>query len=359
MPSSRTHGEEHWHQYDEGAGYAKISPEQPTMLDTPPTTAPTTSARPRGMRRQRSKLVSSERPEQEMPEQRHGPKHEVDKAAQAMEAYCKDMLSLLDGDAELCKTAAAGLRGSIWHLSRHKSGTRVVQKAMDKAQKLFMEELLAELHGCVREAIECPNANYVIQKVIEVLPVARAAFVAEEMTGIAVTIAQHQKGCRVLVRLLEHSPSEKGTLRLLEEIFREAPRLVRHSYGRYVMQAILEHSPEPWHQHYIAAALVGEGSQDILANALNRHGSGVIETALSHCTTSDVQAMCSHLLSTEDNILQLVNGQFGHFVLKAMLELSDVDVEPTLQVLQTHVAELPRHYNSGQSTILDVVKINR
>lgn len=387
MPSSRTNRERHWHQYDkgaranfteqgatnasaletttwnDGAAYAESSNQQSIALNTSPTAAPTASARPRGARRPRGRLVSSERPEQATQDQHHGSsasKRETDRAAaEALEAYCKDMLSLLDGDAELCKTAAAGLRGCIWNLSRHKSGTRVVQKALDKAQKFFMEELLVELHGCVREAIECPNANYVIQKVIEVLPVARAAFVAEEMTGIAVTVAQHQKGCRVLVRLLEHSPSERGTLVLLEEIFAAAPRLVRHSYGRYVMQAILEHSPEPSHQHYIAAALLGGGKEDILANALNRHGSGVIETALSHCAPSDVQAMCSHLLSTEDNILQLAKGQFGHFVLKALLELPGVHVEPTLQLLQTHVAELPKHYNSGKSTVLDVVKISK
>jgi hypothetical protein len=78
----------------------------------------------------------------------------------------------------------------------------VVQVALEASGREAKEALVAELHGRVREAILSPHANYVVQKIVEVLPVPLASFVVAELSGAAAGTARLNFGCRVLCRLL-------------------------------------------------------------------------------------------------------------------------------------------------------------
>merc|ERR1711998_229218 len=98
-----------------------------------------------------------------------------------------------------------------------------------------------EMQGAVRSAAVCPHANYVIQRIIEVLPASTGSFVAEELQGVAVDIAQNRAGCRVICRLVEHTQSDNRTAVLLEEVIKGALQLSRHTFGHYAIQSLLEH----------------------------------------------------------------------------------------------------------------------
>merc|ERR1712070_1152286 len=117
--------------------------------------------------------------------------------------------------------------------------------------------MVCELHGHVLQAIDSPHANFVIQMVVEVMPMKRSTFVAEEIVGVAARVARHRHGCRIIIRLLEHSASEASTISVVEELLLEAQELLRHSYGHFVLQAVLEHGM-PCHKHAIAMALLGQ-----------------------------------------------------------------------------------------------------
>merc|ERR1719491_685512 len=97
-----------------------------------------------------------------------------------------------DNDSQLA--AIRALRGLVWKLSNDKLGCRVVQQALTVAPRSIGDELVRELHCHVCEAIDSPHGNYVIQHVVEVMPVARTAFVVEEIAGIAVVLARHRYG---------------------------------------------------------------------------------------------------------------------------------------------------------------------
>ena len=56
-----------------------------------------------------------------------------------------------------------------------------------------MVELAHELEGHVLEAVMCPHANYVVQKVVSHLSVAASSFVAFELMGHAVKVAKHRR----------------------------------------------------------------------------------------------------------------------------------------------------------------------
>merc|ERR1711972_574504 len=62
-------------------------------------------------------------------------------------------------------------------------GALLSQQAVPKEIKT---ELCKELHGKVRNAVQSGHGNYVVQKLIEVMPPEQSYFVAWELCGYAV-----------------------------------------------------------------------------------------------------------------------------------------------------------------------------
>jgi len=132
----------------------------------------------------------------------------------------------------------------------------------------------------VRHAVQSKHANYVVQKIVEIMPMKQAAFVAEELTGFGQEASKHAFGCRVICRILEHySPSDCATSALLEDIAgRNLSEMCSHSYGSYVVRHILDFAG-PEHKRLVAQALL----PDVAGHSSHRLGSHVVEAALRCC----------------------------------------------------------------------------
>jgi len=245
-------------------------------------------------------------------------------------------MTQLESQGKLQLQAVGCLHNSVWALSRDKAGCRVVQQALKVAPKSSAEELVLELHNHVLDAIDSPHANFVLQQIVEVMPVARAAFVADEIEGVAARVARHRYGCRVIIRLLEHFTTEEGTVSLVDEFLTEAHELLRHPYAHFVLQAVLEHGL-PRHKHQVALALHGanENFNALLHNAMNRHASTVLETALLYCSPEDTQLLAEKILGEQGNVVALAQNQFGCFVLRALLQRPGKHVEATIAFLSS------------------------
>mmetsp|Transcript_36814 Transcript_36814/g.83297 ORF Transcript_36814/g.83297 Transcript_36814/m.83297 type:complete len:413 (+) Transcript_36814:62-1300(+) len=250
--------------------------------------------------------------------------------------HCAKLMEGLEAGGKARATAVTALRGCVVPLSFDAAGCRAVQQALHVVDRKIAVDLAAELRGHVCEAIRSPHANYVIQKVIEVLPMAQASFVADELRGMGVEVARHRYGCRILCRLLEHSASDAGPVALIDEVLGEVSGLCRHSFGHYVIQSVLEHgSPEQRQQ--IAAALRGELSRSVQ----NRNACYVIENALSYCSVEDRQALVEGLLNGgPGRLAALAQHQFGSHVVRALLRLPGEGAQVALGQLQAVSGQL-------------------
>lgn len=153
------------------------------------------------------------------------------------------------------------------------------------------------LRGRVREATRSMFANFVVQKIIEVMPAAATSFIPEELLGHAVDLACHPFGCRVFCRLLEHGPLEDtATGRLVDEV-------LAHS-------ATLCQDPR-----WVAGAVCA----DLVDIARCQHGSRVVETALQFCQDDDQLAIAAALLAKPRKLLELAEDVYGRHVVKALL----------------------------------------
>jgi len=274
-----------------------------------------------------------------------GPAHVEDdwEAETFTPSQCSDLMAKLDADSEVQTNAVHSIRNLVWTLSTDKAGCRLVQHALQVAPRPLKEEIVSELHGHVLQAVDSPHANYVIQLVVEVMPTKRSSFVAEEIAGVAARVARHRHGCRVIIRLLEHSATEASVISLVEELLLEAPELLRHSYGHFVLQAVLEHGI-PCHKHSIAMALHGQdgNTETLLQNAMNRHGSTVFETALMFCSAEDTLLLSNIALAQPSNAMALAYSQFGYFVLKALLARPDACVQESRNFVCEAASELEK-----------------
>lgn len=217
-------------------------------------------------------------------------------------------------EEEQC-VAIDALRSMVLALSFESQGCRVVQRAFEVASRSEVEELCLELHGHVRDAVESPHANHVVQKAVEVLPSAKTAFVPRELLGVAVLTACHRYGCRIICRIIEH-PGSDERMALISELLDQTQELCRSLYGHHVIGHILEHG-NLQHRKEIATAVLSGG---VVRYAKNKHASYVLEKALELAHPDDQELLTTELLHDPETLPMLAESQFGHHVVKALIK---------------------------------------
>jgi len=241
------------------------------------------------------------------------------------------------GDARI--KALSKVHGSVLTFAFEPFGCRVVQVALDVADSSHRQALAKEFVGHVVEAVSSPHANFVIQKMIEVLPTSVVSFVAEELSPFAAEAARHRFACRVLCRLVEHhSPtSVTSTSLLIDELLLDAEKLMHHNFARHVLQLVLEHGSID-HQRRIADAI----RNDLFRNAKSRYASYVVEEAIKKCSSIDGETLAAELVSDSDEFVKLAIHECGNHVVRAVLMLLSLGsfAENARNLLLSRVSEL-------------------
>eukprot|EP00929_Paragymnodinium_shiwhaense_P008488 TRINITY_DN112447_c0_g1_i1.p1 TRINITY_DN112447_c0_g1~~TRINITY_DN112447_c0_g1_i1.p1 ORF type:complete len:548 (+),score=89.92 TRINITY_DN112447_c0_g1_i1:108-1751(+) len=244
--------------------------------------------------------------------------------------WCQSLLQDLEGANG--DRAPHQLRGSVCVLAFDAAGCRVVQKALEVLGMADCEAIVMELHGHVVEAMRSPHANFVIQKVVELMPAATAGFVAEELSAIGCEAARHRYGCRILCRILEHTalreegvrPSLNKAKKLIDEVVSHAATLCHHAFAHHVMDSIVEHGTAEM-RHFVATAL----RSNLVQNAKNRYASYVVERSMTYCSPMDQHAYVHEFLQDTEELFSLASHEYGSHVLRTMMQLP---CEATVQV---------------------------
>eukprot|EP00416_Gambierdiscus_australes_P014358 CAMPEP_0171125038 /NCGR_PEP_ID=MMETSP0766_2-20121228/110439_1 /TAXON_ID=439317 /ORGANISM="Gambierdiscus australes, Strain CAWD 149" /LENGTH=387 /DNA_ID=CAMNT_0011588003 /DNA_START=1 /DNA_END=1164 /DNA_ORIENTATION=+ len=286
-------------------------------------TKPTTAFRRRRRRkaaqmmRARADAPATGHEEERLRRLRKSGRHRSGKACASESHNLAELAQGLEAGGSTLESTLLLLRGRMVALSFNAEGCRVVQRALEVAQCRAIAQHITELHGHVLEAIKSPNANYVLQKIIEVMPLPQGRFIVEELSGAGVTVACHRFGCRILCRLVEHAVTDNASVELIDEVLGEAAALCCNAFGHYVIQAILEHGL-PLQRERICAALCG----DVLKYARSRHACYVLEDALFYCSATDRQAIVDGLLACPlDDLAVAAQESPGCSVVRALLRL--------------------------------------
>eukprot|EP00930_Biecheleria_cincta_P046924 TRINITY_DN32450_c0_g1_i1.p1 TRINITY_DN32450_c0_g1~~TRINITY_DN32450_c0_g1_i1.p1 ORF type:complete len:455 (-),score=85.90 TRINITY_DN32450_c0_g1_i1:481-1845(-) len=220
------------------------------------------------------------------------------------------------------------LTGRVWNLAQHPEGCRLVQSALELAPRKRAVELADELHGHVAEAVASPHANYLMQKLLVVLPFTDIRFVAEELVGCCVKMVRHRYGCRTLCRLIESAGSEPLVLQLVEEFMSDATELCSHCFAHHVIQSVIEHGHDQHKRQAVSALL-----SDPLGFAMHRNASYLLEKALVQCCPAD-QGSLVQALGSPETIADLSMNRCGCYVARQLLQRSDIDIKAALVLLR-------------------------
>lgn len=185
------------------------------------------------------------------------------------------------------------------------------------------------MKGCIREAAKDPNANFVIQRIIEVLPAASTKFIVDELLECVMEVAQHRAGCRVICRVIEHSPADATTAELFSRVIRGAVVLSKHLFGHFVVQSLLEHGTVE-QRHMIACAFQGS----LLQESQNRSSKYVIESLLQFGSPEDKQAILHEIIGDVESLAKLVSDENGYYVLRAISQAFGDDAHTVQMISQ-------------------------
>merc|ERR1712007_129220 len=187
---------------------------------------------------------------------------------------CKLMVLKLMGSAEEREVAAVELEEVFKSLAFDEEGCRIAQDALENADSHLKVQLALKLSGHIRKAIDSPFANYVVQKIIEVLLPSDVKFIVDELIGSVIKVAQHAYGVRVLCRLVEHCPPkmiEELILKITDNVF----FLCCRKFGPYILQHIIEYGTSEQRRRVVKAL-----ASNCLEAAKHRSGSILIQKAL-------------------------------------------------------------------------------
>jgi len=226
------------------------------------------------------------------------------------------LLQQLEAGQEEQLAAVSAMRGFAFRLSLEPLGCRLVQLAIQLCDQTNRAEFISEFHGHVREMLESPHGNYVIQRIVENMPTALVRFVALELIGGGTSAARHRYGCRIICRLLEHTAVDGPTVDLVDELLLEVRELSRHVFGHHVIKSVVEHGSSRQRVD-VVRGLCG----DITRHARNRHACYVLEAVLTHCPAEGQRLICDELLRRPDEVVLLAQSQFGHHVVRALIRL--------------------------------------
>jgi len=222
------------------------------------------------------------------------------------------------------------VHGSVRRLAFLSDGCRIVQQALDVASPSMQASMAEELRGAVKAAARSLQANFVLQRMIRLLPATSVAFMSRELASSAVQTACHFTGCRVLCRLFEHGNTADADIAFLmgEVLTSDIPKLCRHRFGCHVLVAILEHG-QGLHRQQIADAFRGEA----VSQAKHRHASLVLEVLLMNCQPAEHEALCKELMQCPPQVASLASHSNGRRVMTAIAKTARLST--TAQSIRT------------------------
>ncbi|CAK9095880.1 Pumilio homolog 1 (APUM-1) (AtPUM1) [Durusdinium trenchii] len=193
-----------------------------------------------------------------------------------------------------------------------------LQDFIPDASNAELKFMATQLRGHVREVVESPHGNHVLQRMLEFMPAKSLHFVLEEMLAWAPApvLARHRYGCRVLERILEHfaEPAIKG---LLEDLLYYAKELCLHPFGNFVMQIFMEHSPTSYRK-----ALIEIIAQNIVPIAGDHNGCAVLEKGLSWGKDNERKTLVKAILKVEGLLPAMKTLRGGAMAIEGVLGIA-------------------------------------
>lgn len=227
----------------------------------------------------------------------------------------------------LCKRFS----GSIYLLSTHIYGCRVIQKLIDFITDITF--IISELQDHILELIASPNGNHVIQKCIDRSIIENKIFInniINEFEKDCISLSQQRYGCRVLQRLFEISAPEKVD-RLLGIIVDNIQELINDRYGNYVIQHLIQ-------SNYKQKEII---FKYIISNAVElsryKFSSNVIEKCVVNASKRELEQFLESFAQLAENnkpaLFYMCTDMYANYVVQKFFDTVDDDLKMKMKAI--------------------------
>ncbi|TFK18069.1 ARM repeat-containing protein [Coprinopsis marcescibilis] len=215
------------------------------------------------------------------------------------------------------------LLAHILPLSTDFYGCRVIQKLIhilpaDEQCKIVFQLVL---EANVVDLATHESANYVMQKVIEVIPYQYLNFIVG-FQGRVLDLSRDVNGSRVMQRCIRHLPIVWGRRKaLVEELLPFAKVMIKDKLAKYVLQRLLECGGDDERR-----GLYQQMHGDFLEFSCHEHASTVCERALVYCDDDIRESLIEELMVSDGGrpvgLDRLMRDVYGSFVLNRAMEVA-------------------------------------
>mmetsp|Transcript_31681 Transcript_31681/g.57707 ORF Transcript_31681/g.57707 Transcript_31681/m.57707 type:complete len:329 (-) Transcript_31681:484-1470(-) len=240
--------------------------------------------------------------------------------SEVMETICEaKSVCQSSSDEKVVMPQGSCVTGRVWELSSCAEGSREVQAFMDEAEEHDLLSMAQELSSHVWDAMRCPHANHVMQKLVTRLRPSHNQFIIEalEREGLFIQAARHKYGCRILQRLIEHCPSEQVE-HLADVVVNQVLNIACHPYGNHVIGCLFEHGTET---NKTALSKTVQDYIQVLGS--DPHGMGVISHAMMFASEDDRLAIARSSLNMPSVLPSMACSRHGHPAVQQILTMLD------------------------------------
>merc|ERR1712137_88293 len=173
------------------------------------------------------------------------------------------------------------------------------------------------LGGHIVEAAESPYANYVVQKVIEVLHPSSVSFIINELLGFGTQVVQNRFGVRVFKCLLDYCPRDMIE-DLIVEVTQDIGQLCHSRYGSYFAQHLIERDFEGQGWKVVSAVM-----ENPIHYGSSWKGCHLIITALDFLGPTQRHAFFDKFMEDTNALIQLSCSPVGRKLMQSIFSFPE------------------------------------
>jgi hypothetical protein len=218
---------------------------------------------------------------------------------------------------------------SLITIARDKKGTHSLQAIValiDTEEEFGL--IKKTLEGSVFELSMDPRANYVIQKLINTIPIDSSHFLYQPLFNNFVQMANNSFGLLVLKQMMARV-EQRDTLKqkIVELTCLNFEKLIQNPFGNYAIQHIVEFYPKE--SHIIKSKMLTK----IIPYSSQKISSNVIEKCLTVCDSQFRRRVIEEILKN-GRLGDLMKNKYGNFVTLQLLATSSlIDKERLMQAI--------------------------
>jgi len=152
---------------------------------------------------------------------------------------------------------------------------------------------------------------------------------ASSLQGYIWSSSRDGQGCRMVQQALDDAVSDDERIALASELRTHIWEALRCPNANYVVQKCISTLP-PLDSQFILDEIVNVGPHAAARAARHRYGCRILQRALEHCSSVQVQGLVNELLS---DAVGLATHIYGNYVLQHLLEHGSADSIRILTVL--------------------------